>query len=121
MGTELSTEIRLPTAISSGLGGYHGHVDIHRPNGWSRGVAARNFGAPVDLSKGYKGAILAAAVLESGTSGVEAQFVESQVAQAIDKASEVMEGESPTATQEITEDRDRLERMARISPRARSA
>jgi len=56
--------------------------------------------------------------VSAGPGGVEAQFVESQVAQVINKAAEAMEGETPEVTEEIAEDRDRLLRMASISPRA---
>src|SRR5712691_7859418 len=56
--------------------------------------------------------------LRVGSGGIEAQFVESQLAQAINKASEAMEGETPPVSPEITADRDRAERIANISPRA---
>jgi hypothetical protein len=55
---------------------------------------------------------------KAGPGGFEAQFVEQQVRQVITKATQAMEGENPPTTPEINEDHSRLERMARISPRA---
>ncbi|MBO3752406.1 hypothetical protein J5X84_40650 [Streptosporangiaceae bacterium NEAU-GS5] len=55
---------------------------------------------------------------KAGPGGLEAGFASEQVAEAISNASEAMKGRTAPGTPEIQEDRERLERMARISPRA---